>query len=43
MECFEPPAEPQQLLARLDVVAKHATSALHNAVRVFSVVTLCSS
>jgi hypothetical protein len=32
MECFEPPAEPQQLLARLDVVAKHATPALYNAV-----------
>ncbi len=32
MECFEPPAEPQQHLARLDVVAKHATSALYNAV-----------
>ena len=33
MECFEPPAEPQQHLARLDVVAKHATSALYNAVQ----------
>ena len=33
MECFEPPAEPQQILARLDVVAKHATSALFNAVQ----------
>ena len=33
MECFEPPAEPQQILARLDVVAKHATSALYNAVQ----------
>ena len=32
MECFDPPAEPQQHLARLDVVAKHATSALYNAV-----------
>jgi hypothetical protein len=32
MECFEPPAEPQQLVARLDVVARHATSALYNAV-----------
>jgi hypothetical protein len=32
MECFEPPAEPQQLLARLDVVARHATPALYNAV-----------
>jgi hypothetical protein len=32
MECFEPPEEPQQLIARLDVVAKHATTALYNAV-----------
>ena len=32
MECFEPPAESQQHLARLDVVARHATSALQNAV-----------
>ncbi len=32
MECFEPPTEPQQLLARLDVVARHATPALYNAV-----------
>ncbi len=32
MECFDPPAEPQQLIARLDVVARHATSALYNAV-----------
>jgi hypothetical protein len=32
MECFEPPAEPQQHIARLDVVAKHSTSALYNAV-----------
>src|SRR5262249_12884338 len=32
MECFEPPAEPQQLVARLDVVGKHATTALYNAV-----------
>ncbi len=32
MECFEPPAEPQQIIARLDVVAKHATPALYNAV-----------
>jgi hypothetical protein len=32
MESFEPPAEPQQLVARLEVVAKHATSALYNAV-----------
>jgi hypothetical protein len=32
MECFEPPAEPQQIMARLDVVNRHATSALYNAV-----------
>src|SRR5262249_21386280 len=32
MECFEPPAEPQQLVARLDVVGKHATTSLYNAV-----------
>jgi hypothetical protein len=32
MECFEPPAEPQQLIARLDVVCRHATPALYNAV-----------
>ena len=32
MECFEPPAEPQQLVARMDVVGRHATSALYNAV-----------
>jgi hypothetical protein len=32
MECFDPPAEPQQLIARLDVVARHATSALYNSV-----------
>ncbi len=32
MECFEPPAEPQQLLARLDVVSRHAAPALFNAV-----------
>jgi len=32
MECFEPPPEPQQLVARLDVVSRHATSALYNAV-----------
>lgn len=32
MECFDPPADPQQLVSRLDVVARHATSALYNAV-----------
>jgi hypothetical protein len=32
MECFEPPADPQQYLNRLEVVARHATPALYNAV-----------
>jgi hypothetical protein len=32
MECFETPADPQLHQARLDVVAKHATTALYNAV-----------
>jgi hypothetical protein len=32
MECFETPADPQQTIARLDIVAKHATPALYNAV-----------
>jgi hypothetical protein len=32
MECFEPPAEPQQLIARMEVVSRHATPALYNAV-----------
>jgi GAF domain-containing protein len=32
MECFEPPPDQQQLLARLEVVARHATPALYNAV-----------
>jgi hypothetical protein len=31
MECFEPNAAPEQLLARLEVVGRHATSALYNA------------
>ncbi|MGF1581165.1 MAG: hypothetical protein ACFCD0_17505 [Gemmataceae bacterium] len=31
MECFEPEISPEQLTARMDVVAKHATSALYNA------------
>jgi hypothetical protein len=30
MECFEPQVAPEQLTARLEVVAKHATSALYN-------------
>ena len=32
MECFEPAAEPQQLVARLEVVGRHAAPALYNAV-----------
>ncbi|HMC66646.1 MAG TPA: hypothetical protein VKI65_17055, partial [Gemmataceae bacterium] len=32
MESFEPAAVPEQLMARLEVVGKHATSALYNAV-----------
>jgi hypothetical protein len=32
MECFEPPSEPQQLISRLDVVARHSAPALYNAV-----------
>src|SRR5262249_27753280 len=31
MECFDPSANPEQLVARLDVVGKHATTALHKA------------
>jgi len=32
MECFEPAAAPEQLLARLDVLNKHVAPALYNAV-----------
>lgn len=32
MECFEPPAEPQQLVSRLEVVGRHAAPALYNAI-----------
>jgi hypothetical protein len=32
MECFEAPAEPQEVIGRLEVVGRHATSALYNAV-----------
>src|SRR5439155_3139785 len=31
MECFDPPNTPDQLVARLEVVGKHATTALYNA------------
>jgi len=32
MECFEPQAEPQPLVARLEVVGRHAAPALYNAI-----------
>ncbi len=32
MECFEPQAEPQALVARLEVLARHAAPAVYNAV-----------
>jgi hypothetical protein len=31
MECFEPAAAPEQMVARLEIVGKHATAALYNA------------
>ena len=31
MECFEPAANAEQMLARLEVIGRHATSALYNA------------
>ena len=31
MECFDPAIAPEQLIARLDVVGRHAASALYNA------------
>jgi hypothetical protein len=31
MESFDPPAAPDQMIARLEVVGRHATSALYNA------------
>jgi hypothetical protein len=31
MECFDPAAAPEQLVARLEVIGRHATSALYNA------------
>jgi hypothetical protein len=31
LECFEPEVSPEQLVARLEVIARHTTSALHNA------------
>jgi hypothetical protein len=32
MECFDPSSTPDQLVARLEVVGRHATSALYNSV-----------
>jgi hypothetical protein len=31
MECYEPPAQPEPIIARLDVIGRHAASALYNA------------
>jgi hypothetical protein len=31
MECYEPPASPDPLIARVDVISRHATGALYNA------------
>jgi len=31
MECFDPPIEPQQMLARLDVISQHAEPSVNNA------------
>jgi hypothetical protein len=31
MECFDPSSTPEQLIARLEVIGRHATSALYNA------------
>lgn len=32
LECFDPPTDASQLMARLDIIARHATPALFNAV-----------
>ncbi len=32
MECFEPPADVQQITARMEVISRHAAPALYNAV-----------
>ncbi|HEV3262462.1 MAG TPA: hypothetical protein VG013_36760 [Gemmataceae bacterium] len=32
MECFEPTAAPEQLLAQLEVIGRHASGALYNAI-----------
>jgi hypothetical protein len=32
MECFESPPDPAQAIARLEVVGRHASSALYNAI-----------
>jgi hypothetical protein len=31
MECFDPPLEPQQIIGRMDVIARHSASAITNA------------
>ena len=31
MECFDPPLEPQQIIARMDVIGRHSASAITNA------------
>ncbi len=33
MESFDPPADPQQLIARLDVVGRHAATSIFNAIQ----------
>jgi hypothetical protein len=33
MECFEPAVSPEQLIARLDMIGKHAVSSLYNGVQ----------
>ena len=33
MECFEPSTAPEQLIARMEVVGKHTTTAVYNAVK----------
>ena len=31
LECFDPPLEPQQIIGRMDVIARHSASAITNA------------
>ena len=42
MECFDPPLEPQQILARLDVIAKHSSGAIINSLEYDRVATSCA-